>query len=510
MKSDNAQKVNKLAVREERLKRSLMLAWLAVGSMLAVVLLVVLVQSHAKIRAAAGTSGDHTENAAAASLSSVAESGDGGTEGGSISRETGGDNGEASPESRTGDDGKLASESRAADSAGEPASGAAGESGTASAPAEAVSAAETPAPEAADPYKADGGRVLFADPAYTEEVTILSTGDNLIHEKLYQNAHRDDGSYDFTPMYTRVKPFIQAADIATVNMETPMASGEPSGYPHFNTPTAAGAALIDAGFDVMNAANNHMVDRGSTGLMETLQYWQSQGVPYVGAYMNADDMWTQRIIEVNGIKVAFLGFMTFTNQDDDHATSATYLSFDKSDQIESLVKDAKSKADVVVVHAHWWYEENTFEVFDEQKLFAQYLVNWGADVVFGNHSHTIEPIEILTRESDGKQCPVIYSMGNFVSGQKFRYNLLSGLMTVSFVKNPATGDVKASRVSFRPTVTHYTGDRDDVEIIPLVDYTEELAAVNGVQQFEEMVPLTMDYLYEILHAEIAEEYIEME
>ena len=482
MKSNNSQKVDKMAVREERLKRSLMLAWLVIGSLLAVVLLVVLIQTRARIRPASNPSGERTENDTAASVLSVAGSDDGGTAADSIS------------ESREESVPAVESEPE-----------------TESVAESVVSAAETPAPEqTADPYKADGGRVLFTDPAYTEEVTILSTGDNLIHEKLYQNAHRDDGSYDFTPMYAKIKPFVQAADIATVNMETPMASGEPSGYPHFNTPTAAGAALIDTGFDVMSAANNHMVDRGSQGLMETLQYWQSQGVPYVGGYMSDDDMWTQRIIEVNGIKVAFLGFMTFTNQDDDHSTSATYLSFDKSDRIEALVKDAKSKADVVVVHAHWWYEENTFEVYDEQKYFAKCLVNWGADVVFGNHSHTIEPIEILTRESDGKQCPVIYSMGNFVSGQKFRFNLLSGLMTVSFVKNPATGDVKASRVSFRPTVTHYTGDRDDVQIIPLADYTEELAAVNGVQQFEEMIPLTMDYLNEILHEEIAEEYIEME
>ena len=147
-----------------------------------------------------------------------------------------------------------------------------------------------------------------------EEVTILAVGDNLIHTSVYEDAETAEG-YDFHPMYQYVKGQISRADIATVNQETPLAESvyAVSGYPAFNSPDAAGDALIDTGFDVINLANNHMLDKGTKGALATLAYWEEKGIPAVGFYASEEDADRIRIIEKNGIKVAFLGYTQISN-----------------------------------------------------------------------------------------------------------------------------------------------------------------------------------------------------
>lgn len=385
----------------------------------------------------------------------------------------------------------------------------AGKSGTEST-ASVESAVVTAAPEPTQPAQKAETQVNFPhSEGFTEKVTILSTGDNLIHEALYQDAESPDeqGYYDFRPIYAEVKPLIEAADLATVNMETPLATsiGDPSGYPHFNSPRGAGYALIDAGFDVINHANNHIMDMGAEGVYATLDYWAGYDMPVVGAYRSSDDMYDIRILESNGIRVAFLGIAEFLNYDIPSDSRLCVPFFSDGGLVEDLIKTAKAEADIVVVHAHWG-EENEDVITDTMSVMSQRMVDWGADIIFGNHTHIVQDLKILTRESDGQLCPVILSGGNFVSGQKERSHLLSGLEVVTAAKNPDTGEVEIENVEYLPVVTHYEGDRKNVRIIPVDKYTDEQAAKHGVVDFEGE-PMTKDYLYELIDAHIPSQFI---
>ena len=71
-------------------------------------------------------------------------------------------------------------------------------------------------------------------------VSLIAVGDNLIHNTLLKDASNGDGTYDFTSFYENVKPYVEAADIAFVNQESPLGTGEPAGYPSFNTPQSCG------------------------------------------------------------------------------------------------------------------------------------------------------------------------------------------------------------------------------------------------------------------------------
>ncbi len=338
-------------------------------------------------------------------------------------------------------------------------------------------------------------------------ITILGVGDNLAHEQVFLTASTGSG-YDFRPFYKNIKPFISSADLATVNQETPLATalGSASGYPHFNTPTEMGDALIDAGFDVANMGNNHMFDMGVDGAYVTREYWDEKNIPCTGFYYGYDDLFDFRIIEKNGIKVAFLSFVEMTNDELPSSYSAIVVYMNDPDLVRSMIEEAKEKADIVVVHAHWG-DENTDVTNDYVYNEAQKLVDWGADIVFGNHSHVLQDLVTLTRESDGQKCPVIYSLGNFFSAQKVRDQLVSGMLNVQVTKD-ASGKVKPTAMGFLPIVTHYTGDRENLALYPLSMYSDELALMHGTATVStEGLPMSMDYIESLLEKHIPAQYL---
>ena len=357
-------------------------------------------------------------------------------------------------------------------------------------------------------YTSDEGDVYFtSDPAYSQKISILGTGDNIIHEALYQNAATEDGGYDFSPYYRLVRPYIEEADIATVNQEAPLASQlfDVSGYPHFNSPVQVADELAATGFDVLNLANNHILDQGESGLVASLDYLSENGIPYCGAYYDSDDMMTPRIIEKNGIRAAFVGFVNWTNVDPTDETQGQLIWNSDEEMVKTAIENAKSAADIVVVHVHWG-EENEEPLTEEMTYLAQKMADWGADLILGNHTHVVQKMRILRRESDGKLVPVQFGGGNFLSGQKERAHLLSILTTADFAKNPDSGDVVCTGLHVRPIVTHYEGDRKNVCIYPLADYNDELAAQHGVKDFENET-MTTEYLWDLIHEEIPEQFL---
>ena len=267
-----------------------------------------------------------------------------------------------------------------------------------------------------------------------------------------------------------------------------------------------GDALIDAGFDVANMGNNHVFDMGVDGAYVTREYWDEQNIPCTGFYYGYDDLFDFRIVEKNGIKVAFLSFVEMTNDELPSSYSAIVVYMNDPDLVRSMIEEAKEKADIVVVHAHWG-DENTDVTNDYVYNEAQKLVDWGADIVFGNHSHVLQDLVTLTRESDGQKCPVIYSLGNFFSAQKVRDQLVSGMLNVQVTKD-ASGKVKPTAMGFLPIVTHYTGDRENLALYPLSMYSDELALMHGTATVStDGQPMSMDYIESLLEKHIPAQYL---
>ena len=316
------------------------------------------------------------------------------------------------------------------------------------------------------------------------KVNMLAVGDNLVQEGVYKAAHKwaADGTYDFTKTYANVKPIIQAADVAVINQETLICGGD---YPisgtklNFCSPVQLGDTMVDVGFDVFTLANNHMLDRRIDGLEASLNYWDGMMAKHdilaLGAYRNTEDQNRIRIRETNGMKIAYLAYTEHLNGYSIPESSPIKVGITLKDEalIERQVKEAKQQADAVVVSMHWGVEDKSY-VSDAVKALAKKVINWGADVILGTHTHTAETMEFITR-ADGTKGFVFYSLGNFISAQTDNFNVVGEMGGFDLVKHGDTGKVTVENVTCMPVITHYEAQFANLRLYPYSMYTEELA-----------------------------------
>lgn len=337
-------------------------------------------------------------------------------------------------------------------------------------------------------------------------VTFAAVGDNLIHDTVYeQAAARSSSGYDFTDAYERIAEYIATPDVAILNQETIISTEHNvSSYPMFNSPVEVGEEMLEIGFDVFNIATNHSLDCGEKGLISAINFWKSKNAITCGAYLNREDMSNIPMHEVNGVRIAYLGFTDSANGLSLPADSEVILvrAADESLLQQRIIK-AKETADVVIVSAHWG-NEYTHEPTDAQRELAEKLAMWGADVIIGTHPHVIQPVEYITN-SDGRKTLVAYSLGNFISAQNRGPRMLGGMLNFEVVKNNTTGETALENVKFSGVVTHFGYGCSNIRVYPLEAYTEELASKHGV--LSKTSDFSLQYLHDILNEVIDKQFL---
>lgn len=337
-------------------------------------------------------------------------------------------------------------------------------------------------------------------------VQFTSVGDDLIHDGIYEQAHKRAGGngYDFSYCYKLVADKISAADIATINQETVIAqSFQPSGYPMFNSPKEVGDEIVKIGFDVVSLANNHMLDKSAKGMRENLDYWDSKtGVTHTGSYRNEEDMNKVEIIEKNGMKIGLVGITQYTNGLSLPKDSELKIIYSADqDVIKSKIENAKKECDMVLVNIHWGVEYQTTPN-QEQKDLAKKMADWGADVIIGHHPHVIQPVEFIDKE-DGTRTLVAYSLGNFISQQNTAARVIGGMLDYTVTKDFQTGKLEIGNVKFNPIVTHYVSGSHDVQIYPLEKYTDQLAKAQStrIKQSDFSTKYVHDFVSKVIDAQ---------
>ncbi len=132
-----------------------------------------------------------------------------------------------------------------------------------------------------------------------------------------------------------------------------MANRPPSGYPRFNAPAELLNELQSAGFDAFTIANNHILDKGSTGLEDTIDRLSERELLFFGASKTEKD-YEVLIAEVNGVKLALLGYTYGTNGIKDAKNQVRYLT---ESNIRADVAAAKvAGADFIIAFPHWGAE----------------------------------------------------------------------------------------------------------------------------------------------------------
>ena len=321
---------------------------------------------------------------------------------------------------------------------------------------------------------------------------LTAVGDNLLHNTLSMDSEQDDGSYCFDPLYEHIADIISGSDIAFINQEV-MLTGQVSAYPNLAAPAEVADALIKVGFNVINLATNHSLDKGVKGLEACLENVHARPFEAIlGAFRTEEEAAQLCILEKQGVRFGFLSYTYGLNGYRLPEGEEYRIALIDEDKMQQDLAAIRPLCDYLVVSMHWGNEyQHTQNQYQEQ--LAQLLCDGGADLIIGTHPHVLQPVEWI--ESDtGHKTLCAYSLGNFISGQHKRPTMLGGILDVRLKFDPDGTLLETTSAGVIPTVTYY-GSKGGYTVYPLEDFTEEQAAAHGVKKYEK--PLTLDYLNDL-------------
>lgn len=288
------------------------------------------------------------------------------------------------------------------------------------------------------------------------KVLLAAVGDIMVHSPQLSSAYdHHKGVYNFHECFTDIAPHLQKADFAVGNFETTLAGVEKgfSGYPRFNSPAELAAALKDSGFDLLFTANNHSMDSGADGVIKTIENLEAAGLGYAGTARSQEEKERGFVFFQNNIKIIFYAYTYGTNGIPLPSGRDYLVSLIDEERIKSDVYRAKNieKADLVIVSMHWGNEYERLPAEGQRKL-AEWLIDSGVDVIIGTHPHVIQPAEVIrTENSEGL---VLFSLGNFISNQRWRYTDAGIVVYLQITKNHALNEVEVSIQDTTPTWVH--------------------------------------------------------
>lgn len=243
-------------------------------------------------------------------------------------------------------------------------------------------------------------------------VTIHFVGDMIFSGKVETLLEKKGYSYPFQYLGDTFKK----DDLTLGNLETPVTTGGVSAqnkqYVFKSSPKALDA-LRAAGMDVVNLGNNHILDQGEVGLLDTIKHLDQTGIQYVGAGKNADRAYQPLYIKRGGMTIAVVGCSRVYPEPGWAAGStkpgvaSAYNGKGYRDRVLTTIANARKKADLVIVMTHWGIERSLNPDANQKKL-AHDFVDAGADLIVGGHPHVLQGLE----QYKGKW--IAYSTGNFI------------------------------------------------------------------------------------------------
>lgn len=313
-----------------------------------------------------------------------------------------------------------------------------------------------------------------------EDINIKMTviGDIMCHNSQYKDAY-NGSTYDFSYVFEDIKNYISSADIAVGNLETTFAGKERgySNYPRFNSPEQLAYNLKDMGIDVLCTANNHSMDTNYSGVVSTLDFLDDAGISHMGTSRTAEEQNQILVKDVNGIKIAFLAFTYGTNGIPVPSANSYCVNLIDKDLILKQLELAKAQEpDLICVNMHWGLEYQNVQNSDQED-WADFLFENGVDVILGSHPHVLQPMEkrtVTLEDGTTKNCFVIYSLGNFISGQTKKNTRTSIILNINFTKDGETGKTTIGDVSYVP-IYMYKSSSGSTKRYKLLDITSSIA-----------------------------------
>ena len=336
------------------------------------------------------------------------------------------------------------------------------------------------------------------------ELLLSFTGDMMAHIINYSMP-------DYSMIYRDIEKIMMNDSLTFCNVEFPVNPELPqASYPVFNIHPEYVMAAIDAGVDVLSLANNHTADQGTDGLASTVGAMQSiinsyrrdkgRSVYYSGAKTNPNTDFKPVTIYQSGWKIGYLSVSQFSNvkPKEGYMQLVDFRDSEKSADFVEWIGELTDNYDLFVLAYHGGVEYYTEPVRRKTELFRS-LAKAGVDVIWGHHPHVVQPVEVL--QNGNRSTVVMYSLGNFISGQgrivdpdlpeeEWSYTGDSAIIQTAFSFKdgvPVLLDIEAI-----PTANIMTTNRE-VVITPLEELTHQAVPEPWMSFFLERFILMHDY-----------------
>jgi len=281
-------------------------------------------------------------------------------------------------------------------------------------------------------------------------VKLSAVGDLMCHSAQLIYARLGKDSFNFNPVFKFVKKYFDSSDFVMGNLETVINSDDfaYTGYPTFNSPPQFLKALKFAGFNHLFLANNHILDANWVGLKNTIQELNKFGLTFSGVKLNKNRA-KVTIANIKGIKIALIAFTYLLNKNSEKGKQWVELLNERSLK-NRILKAKKSGSDLIVVYFHFGKEYETTPT-KKQKYFVKKAIEFGADIIIASHPHVVQPIDfIASSNSVFDSVFVCYSMGNFLSNQRWRFSNGGIILNFYLQKNFNSDKIKLIKVSYLP------------------------------------------------------------
>ncbi len=261
------------------------------------------------------------------------------------------------------------------------------------------------------------------------------------------------------------------ADYTIANFTTVIDESNPENtYNKYVTSKSAISALKALGVDIVNLANDHILDYGELILQNTKKILKENNFLTYGV---GDSIC---YLQKNDIKIGMV-----TANDVVIGTRSTYenagVAMYSKENLEKQIKEAKENSDMVIVSLHYGLE-NKHVVTNKMKEMAKHAIDSGADMVVGHHAMGVLPVEIY----NGK--PILYSIGHLISDVKSEYARQTATIDIEISK-----DYKVKKIVMNPVYITET-ETVKAEGYKLVQFLEDLE--KGCKELDTPVAIEND------------------
>ena len=299
----------------------------------------------------------------------------------------------------------------------------------------------------------------------TRTARISAVGDILCQMDMIDDAKTSDG-YDFSHMFTEISKFVKNSDIAIGTLETNFVDGKYSGVGKYNSPIEFLKAVKDSGIGLVSLAHNHVLDYGTQGLETTISKIKEQNIEITGIKENSERTneqdentldeekqenpdFTGNIKEINGIKVAFLGYTYgLSNENEVNEEEKKKANIYSEELAKKDIEYAKQSSNYIIAIMHWG-DVNSSEISEYQRNITSFLVENGVDMILGAHPSVVEPMEMIQTE-EGKNVLVAYSLGNYMSTLKYDDANVELILNIQISKSSDSDKAVLQKVDYKP------------------------------------------------------------